>query len=271
MAGEMGMVTFGDLVAVAPAVTMITAAPVREVPAVTDAPPMVILTSLSPNPARVAVQRQAVASWRAAGGQVRSMNHPAEITALAQVYDVEYVPCLRTTYGNFIPYTEVYAHLREVAGQSLFINSDIVLRLTPAQLAGFAAGCRDGLGMLIRYNHDGDERVALREPYGIDGWLLDPHQFTLPDAFLAVGRPAGDYWIPAEHLRQGLPLYTNADPVVFHLRHQQAWDADLWQTGAAELHRVIDPAAPVTMVERHALTMRLHLAFEAATQLRVMP
>jgi hypothetical protein len=262
----MGCVTFGDAVAALP-----VAAPVREVPAGLDPRPLVILTSLSPNPARAAVQWPAIASWRAAGGQVRSMNHPAEITALAAVYDVEFVPCLKTTYGHFIPYTEVYAHLREVAGQSLFINSDIVLRLTPAQLAGFAAGCRDGLGMLVRYNHDGDERVAAREPYGIDGWLLDPHRFTLPDAFLAVGRPAGDYWFPAEHLKQGLPLYTNADPVVFHLRHPQAWDADLWATGAAELCRLHDPGAAGSPAGQAALTQRLHAAFEAAPRLRVLP
>ena len=232
---------------------------------------MIAITSLSPNPARVAVQREAVASWRAAGLQVQSMNHPDDIFAMAQQFDVEFLPCFETAYGKYIPYNPIIAHMLTFPGQSVFVNSDIVFRLTPDQLAGFADACKDGLGYIVRHNHDGDEAAGVREPYGIDAWISDPRAVQWPKSFLSVGRPGGDYWFPAAYLAAGLPLYTTDDRIAMHRNHPQAWDIPLYFVGAGELCRLYNLSTGPTNGESLKACQDLHVRIDQATRVKVLP
>ena len=179
---------------------------------------MLALTSLTLNPLRAPAQHEALASWEAAGLRAQSLNHPAEIEALAPNYTgVELIPCEPTTFARFgrycISVNALLAQLATTPGQGVLINSDIVLRFTPAQMAHFAEQCRDGLGYLVKYNHDGDESRGVREPYGIDAFVFDPRVVQLGQSCLSMGQPVWDYWLPYEFLRTGRKLYATDEPV----------------------------------------------------------
>ena len=231
---------------------------------------MIAITSLSPNPARVDVQREAVESWRAVGLQVQSMNHPDDIFVLAQQFDVEFLPCFETAYGKYIPYNPIIAHMLTFPGQSVFVNSDIVFRLTPDQLAGFADACKDGLGYIVRHNHDGDEAAGVREATGIDAWITDPSVIQWPASFLSVGRPGGDYWFPAAYLAAGLPLYTTDDRIAMHRNHTQAWDRELLYVGLGELCRLYPYGVGKTNADNLAAVQRMHVRIWQAQRVKVL-
>ena len=233
---------------------------------------MIALTSLSPAPARREAQLEAVQSWRAAGLLPMSLNHPDELAQLHE-YDVELVPCAAADVapgGRYcVTVNALLALLAKVQGQSLLLNSDIVLRLTQTQLAGFGARCAGGLGYLVKYNHGGDEHQAVREPYGIDAFLFDARTVQLGAAYLALGLPVWDYWLPYEFMRLGRPLYTTDDPVAFHRTHPQTWSMATWDNLAVEFCRVYGLDSP-TPADRLALFRGLHAAINKAPRLSVL-
>src|SRR5436190_513332 len=70
------------------------------------------LTSLAPGPDHQPRQQAAIRSWRSAGLEVRSFNHPSEIAALGPAYDVSFVSVEQTTAAEFgRPYIPINAML----------------------------------------------------------------------------------------------------------------------------------------------------------------
>jgi hypothetical protein len=235
---------------------------------------MIAVTSLSPAPERRDAQREAIASWRAAGLQPQSLNHPWECVALVDVYDVEFVPCEETTLATFgrhcIPVNALLAHLVKVGGPGVLLNSDIVLRLTAEQLARFVEQCSGGLGYLVKYNHDGDESRAIREPYGIDVFVFDASTVEVGASSLSMGQPVWDYWLPHEFLRTGRKVYTTDDRTTFHRRHLQTWDMQRWEECAAEFFRLYQISGATTPPAMLAFFQELHARINAAPRLQVL-
>ena len=134
------------------------------------------VTSLSPAPGNEQRQQAALQSWRRAGLEVRSFNHPSEIATLA-AYDVTFIPTERTTQATFgRPYVAINAMLDWAASEAVpvvLLNSDIELALTAAQLCRLRMLGDAGLVYFVRFNHDGDPARATPEPWGIDAFLFD--------------------------------------------------------------------------------------------------
>jgi 2-O-methyltransferase len=202
------------------------------------------LTSLSPAPNRVEAQRLALLSWRQAGLQVRSFNHPSEITRLAALYPAEYVPQETTSIRQFgrhcIP---IHAMLQWAAAQDapiLIINSDIELRLADWELKRMRWLADGGICYFIRHNHDGDRTRASREPSGIDAFLLHSRDAALfPESWLSMGQPYWDYWLPYTMAILGRPLFSVEHPVTFHRNHSQQWSWETWHRCALEFDRIV--------------------------------
>ena len=134
------------------------------------------LTSLSPNPQNAAVVRECIRSWRDAGLKVRAFNHPDEVSTLAALYDVEFVPVTQTSahvFGkHYIPINAMLDWATRENAPVLLINADIQLRLSPFELKRIRWLCDGGLCYFVRHNHAGDTRRAQREPYGIDAFFF---------------------------------------------------------------------------------------------------
>jgi FkbM family methyltransferase len=205
--------------------------------------PLLAVTSLSPLPASVARQQAALQSWRAAGLVVHSLNHPSEIEALSGRYDARFVPVEPTTEAVFgRPYVPIKAMLDWAAAQrapSLLVNSDIELRLGPAELYRLRWLGDDGLFYFVRFNHDGDPQRGTPEPWGIDAFLFHGrHAAGFPDSFLSMGQPFWDYWLPLTFAARGLPVWAVESPVTLHANHARQWSWENWHRCALEFDRV---------------------------------
>ena len=202
------------------------------------------LTSLSPSHEHVDVQRLSIKSWRDAGLQVRSFNHPSEIGLLSSFYDVEFVPVTDTSYGtfgrHFVPIGVMlnWAATRDVT--AFIINSDIELRMAPWELRRVAYLARDGLCYFLRYNHDETSGTPTREPWGIDAFLFNGEDAGFfQESFLSMGRPFWDYWLPHTMSTRGRPMYAIEYPAAFHRNHATRWSQQEWYRCALEFDRQV--------------------------------
>jgi FkbM family methyltransferase len=201
------------------------------------------LTSLSPAAHQVDAQRTAVASWRAAGLDVRSFNHPTEIAALAPIYDVDFVPVECTEHARFGRHcVPIHVLLQWAAAGDepvILVNADIELRLARWQLQRIRLLSSGGLCSFIRYNWDGHRDRGVPEPYGFDAFVMagaDAHLF--PTSFLSMGQPFWDYWLPHAFAAAGRPLTRVEFPAAFHKDHPRSWSWDAWHACAREFARV---------------------------------
>lgn len=201
------------------------------------------LTSLAPAADARARQQAAIQSWRAAGLEVRSFNHPCEIGALRAAYDVEFVGVEQTTLAEFgRPYVPINAMLdwafREQA-PVLLVNADIELRLAPFELYRLRMLGDAGLTYFVRHNHDGSHERATPEPWGIDAFLFHGRHATgFADSFLSMGQPFWDYWLPLGFSALGRPVWAVESPVTFHQDHARSWSWEGWHRCALEFDRL---------------------------------
>jgi FkbM family methyltransferase len=201
------------------------------------------LTSLAPGSDHEPRQHAAIRSWRSAGLEVRSFNHPSEIAVLAPVYDVSFVTVEQTTAAEFgRPYIPIKAMLDwavQKAVPVLLLNSDIELRLTPSELYRLRLLGDAGLIYFVRFNHDGDLVHATPEPWGIDAFLFHGrHAAGFGDSFLSMGQPFWDYWLPLGFSALGRPVWAIESPVTFHRIHPRSWSWESWHRCALEFDRM---------------------------------
>ncbi len=190
--------------------------------------PIVIATSLMQR--RLEIQRRAVASWRAAGLEVVSLNVPEEAAALRPAFpDVRFVTPPRTaieTLGR--PYVYVIDLLRTArdAGATIVgvINSDIVLE-------------QSDLVEVVRANVGGNlllgnrlDVPALehghRTPYeaGFDLFFMDAASVDrIPSSDMLLGMPWWDYWLPLTAQAAGLGLIRLDGHFAVHEMHPASW------------------------------------------------
>jgi FkbM family methyltransferase len=201
------------------------------------------LTSLAPGPDALARQRAAIDSWRRAGVEVFSYNHPSEIAALGPSYEVAFVPVEQTTQAEFgRPYVPIHTLLEAAAGFQgpvLLINADIELCLTPFELVRLSMLGDAGLTYFVRRNHSGDRAQATREPWGIDAFLFHGrHAAGFATSFLSMGQPFWDYWLPLGFRALGRPVWAVDAPVSFHGEHARSWSWEAWHRCALEFDRL---------------------------------
>ncbi|HEU5478176.1 MAG TPA: FkbM family methyltransferase, partial [Candidatus Tumulicola sp.] len=207
-------------------------------------PGIVALTSLAPGAESIAVQRASIASWRAAGLDVRAFNHPSEIPELQSVYDVEFVPVAESTERIFgKPYVPIHAMLQWAARDAvpvLLVNSDIELALAPSEMRRIRYIAEGGLCYFVRHNHDGAPHSAVPSADGFDAFLLHGRDAALfGECFLSMGAPFWDYWLPCTFLARGLPVHAVEFPAAFHRNHGVRWSWTDWHCCAAEFDRVL--------------------------------
>lgn len=208
------------------------------------------LTSLSPHQSNPDHTRMCLESWRRAGLEIRSFNHPAEIPALEKLFDIEYVPVEETsiqTFGNhFIRINTFLDWARAKDMPALLINSDIELRFEPWEMKRIRWLSEGGLCYFVRFNHEGDYAAATREYEGIDAFLIHGRDCDLfPQTFLSMGKPYWDYWPPYTFQSRGRPIYTVEFPAVFHLKHHNRWSWADWHNCALEFERMIGERHPI--------------------------
>jgi 2-O-methyltransferase len=201
------------------------------------------LTSLSPALGNVPLVQECIQSWRKAGCQVCSFNHPSEIGLLSNHYDVDFVPVAETTLPVFgkhlIPIKAMLDWAAEKSVPVLLINSDILLRLEEWEMKRLRWLSDGGLCYFVRFNHDGDRAHSSREAFGIDAFLFHGRDVpaTAP-SFLCMGQPFWDYWLPYEFVVHNRPIYTVEFPGALHLNHLHQWAWEDWLRCALELVRI---------------------------------
>jgi len=201
------------------------------------------LTSLAPGRDRVARHNACIASWRKAGMEVFSFNHPSEIAELRALYNVNFVPVVETAapiFGrHYIPISVMLGWAAAHGGPVLLINADIELQMAGWEMTRIRWLCDRKLCYFVRHNYDRDIRFALREAYGIDAFLLngsDAH--LLPNSFLSMGQPFWDYWIPHAFAARDSHVYAVESPTLFHKSHPRQWSDAAWHRCALEFDRL---------------------------------
>lgn len=202
------------------------------------------LTSLVPGPENVSLTQHCLNSWRTAGLKVVAFNHPTEIVALAKLYDIDFIPVTTTTAAvfdgkHFVPIKAMLDWAVERAGPVVLINADIELRLADWEMKRIRWLADGGLCYFVRYNHNGQPTSSQRELYGIDAFFFQGRDAAeLPDAFLSMGQPFWDYWLPHDFAVRGRPIYTVEFPAAFHRNHRSRWSWENWHRCGLEFARV---------------------------------
>jgi 2-O-methyltransferase len=231
----------------------------------------VALTSLAPGQAGSEAVHASIRSWRAAGLDVVAFNHPSEVSLLQTHHDVEFVPVAETSEAMFgrrcVPISTMVRWASERDLTALLLNSDIELRLAASELERLSASLAGGLCYLVRHNHLGVLSNAVREPFGIDGFLFCGRDLAdLPESFLSMGQPFWDYWLPYVYASRGAPLSTPAFPAAFHRSHANQWSWETWFRCGTEFARLVgERRAPEDHDECQALARRARSCIDAAT------
>jgi hypothetical protein len=215
----------------------------------TVAAPLILATSIVPHRDE-ALHRATIASWRAAGCDIISVNGAAEAPAIRAAYPDIKVVEPPTTAERFAHKPVPYIHdllktLRRAcldSGVPLahctvgIINADIYVRDVPG-LADIIR--REAKGALIlgpRVDVDASESFTAFLPSGdetysigydyffMSGDLLD--DFT--DSPFCMGMPFWDYWMPLAALLRGRPLKALKSPVALHVTHDTRWDNSIY-------------------------------------------
>ena len=203
---------------------------------------IIAVTSLSPALWRVPLQKACVDSWRNAGLQVCSFNHPSEIAVLNSRYDIDWVPVEKTSAdvfgGHYIPVKVVADWAAQHDVMVLLVNADIEFRMTPWEIKRIRWLAHKGLAYFVRHNHSGDLSKASPEPYGIDAFMFHGRDTVLPNSFLSMGQPFWDYLLPHLFAVHGRHIWVVDFPAAFHRQHGCQWSWENWHRCANEFGRI---------------------------------
>jgi hypothetical protein len=211
--------------------------------------PLIVATSIAANRDQ-ALHEATVASWKAAGCQVVSVNGAAEAIVVRSAYPGLAVATAPATAERIAHKPVPYIHdllktLRSAcAAHDVplkdctvgIVNADIYFR----DVAGFADTLRrEAQGALIlgprvdvdasasftAYRPTGDETYSIGYDYFfMSGDLLD----DFADSPFCMGMPFWDYWLPLAALLQGRPLKSLNAPVALHVTHDTRWDDSVY-------------------------------------------
>lgn len=195
------------------------------------------VTSLTPNPARLARQVHCIRSWQAWGIEVTAVNTAAEFAAIeGQPEGLRRVVCDSVALQYDRP--TQYVHSLIGAGIErglpfLLLNSDIEIYGNPSVLeAALQAPHSPMIG--VRYNHAaGRHRYTGKiERWGLDCFVLTPTlAATIPFIPFGIGKPVWDYWLPYHFRQIGKTLSWARAPFFYHEEHALGWSDAEWQVG----------------------------------------
>ena len=223
----------------------------------TDALGALVATSLSPTMRRTdgrgcevgaSVQRTALASLRAAFGEVVAFNFTEELAGLARDYPMARLVDVgskdRAPFARpLVDFAHVWTFFERSEHTILALtNSDVFFVADPASVAGAIAAAHDGL---VAYHRT--ETSNLHAPngptfrVGYDLFLFHRRLLqTVRLDGLAFGVPWWDYALPVMAARAGVPILLGDSSSVRHLTHEVAWSRELWRDGLAAYMRLLE-------------------------------
>ena len=220
---------------------------------------IVLATSLVPQRDH-AVQAAAVASWRAAGFAVISVNGAKEADLVRHEFPGVEVVAVERTAEQFAKKPVPFIHdllgaLRQACtGANLadctvgIINADIYIRPLPDLARTIRREAKGAL--LLGPRVDVPSRAAFEtfvatgtETYsiGYDYFLMSGDLLAdFTDSPFCMGMPFWDYWMPLVALLQGRPLKAITTPVALHVAHDTRWDDNIYLFFHALISYVIE-------------------------------
>ncbi|MBX7199511.1 MAG: hypothetical protein K1X51_09050 [Rhodospirillaceae bacterium] len=243
---------------------------------------IVLATSLVPQRDH-ALQTAAVASWRAAGFAVLSVNGAKEAEQVRREFpDVEVIAVERTA-EHFakkpVPFIhDLLAALRKACGGANLadctvgiINADIYMRPLPGLAPAIRREAKGALLLGPRvdvanraafetYAATGAETYSIGYDYFLmSGDLLD----DFADSPFCMGMPFWDYWMPLAALLQGRPLKAVTTPVALHVAHETRWDGTIYLFFHALISYVIELCRAGLRRDTSAASRQFDLMFDA--------
>jgi len=202
------------------------------------------ITSLTPNPKRLARQIHCVQSWIDIGVDVICVNTAAEI---AELY---FPPGVQTVASDDVgkDYDRATQRINALVNVGIetdrpffLINSDIEVNGHTQEIEQALRSFRESkLTIGVRWNFDGRQE-AQREPAGLDVFGLTPAMGrTLPSLPFSIGKPVWDYWLPHHFRTFGYGFHWINFPFFFHQAHAVQWSNEEWLFGARVLKTQYD-------------------------------
>jgi hypothetical protein len=243
--------------------------------------PLILATSIVPD-RDVALHRATIASWRAAGCRVISVNGNTEAAKVRADYPDVTVVTVAATAERFahkpVPYIhDILKALRSACGDTPLdqctvgiINADIYFRDMPrlAQtLRREAAGALilgpridvDASASFTSFRPSGDETYSVGYDYFfMSGDVLD----DFADSPFCMGMPFWDYWMPLAALLQGRPLKALNSPVALHVTHDTRWDDSVYLFFHSLIAYVIELCRKTTRRDETPAARQFDLLFD---------
>ena len=247
---------------------------------------IVLATSLVPQRDH-ALQAAAVASWRAAGFAVISVNGAKEASLVrAEFPGVEVVTAERTAEQfakKPVPFIhDLLGALRQAcAGKDLadctvgIINADIYIRALPDLAPVIRREAKGAL--LLGPRVDVPDRAAFEAftPTGAETYSIGYDYFLMSGDLLVdfaespfcMGMAFWDYWLPLVALLKGRPLKTVTTPVALHVTHETRWDDTVYLFFHALISYVIELCRTNTRKDVSADSRQFDLMFDALSHI----
>ena len=169
-----------------------------------------------------------VASWRAAGFHVVSVNHRIEARAIRDFgIDVAEFDAgsLKPGIGSIL--AAIAERNPACAG---IINADCQI-ISGVKAATIASQTNSAMIMCRRINIDDFGSVAKNETQGFDAFFFDPKPIcAMPKSAFTMGEPWWDYWFPTKAHQLGVRLYRGT-PILVHKDHPDRWHPKNWDDG----------------------------------------
>jgi FkbM family methyltransferase len=209
-------------------------------------PKATIFTSLPPRTVRIVrginyglvYQHACLASWIAAGFEIRSINPQTEIDELQELgFPVKYV-----SSESSRPLINEFLKAASIADTDIvaIINADCLMLNFPELIVNAVSSAKQGLVMVERVNVSHESLLPTGQTcLGFDAFFFAKGLAAdiSVDEYLAVGQPWWDYWLPTEFAVKGIQLLRLQAPLIFHLDHEQGWSQERWLESGKKLLR----------------------------------
>jgi hypothetical protein len=214
-----------------------------------SAQPLILVTSIAPGRDQ-ALHAATIASWRAAGCHVLSVNGAAEAPAVRAEYpDLAVVEVSRTAERfahKPVPYIhDLLKTLRTTCAELGtppaectvgIINADIYFRAVPHLSDTLHREARGSLILGPRVDVDASTSFTAFRPSGEETYSVGYDYFFMSgdllddfaDSPFCMGMPFWDYWMPLAALLNGRPLKSLNAPVALHVTHDTRWDNSIY-------------------------------------------
>jgi len=194
-----------------------------------------VLTSFGPN--RISAQKEALKTWLEMGLYVVALQSDKELEDYANVQtfpQVQFIPNNDTVKDFNVPAQKISSFLQYIKknGKALILNSDIEIHCERRRFYNYYSN--DNPTACIRYNYVNTWDRSEREPWGIDGFILDKHHVcSIPDIGLGMGVPFWDYWLPYHltHIGEEIINFVGEE-MFFHMHHGENWSNKDWAKAA---------------------------------------